>query len=606
VASYLGRCVRNRIEVFVKTVEEILSLYTSRSRINDHAKARMRNVRDYYNGDVIVPLPELDTDEQSAVANLLAQGLDQTAMRISSTSPDIFCPPVDTTTKRARDNASIRRKALFGWWENSRMDLQLAKRARHLIGYATTCTQIRFNPIKGCPEWHLRDPLTAYPSTLIGVDDMRPRNVIFAYERSLGWIEENYPLSAPMFRTERSSTSSYDQDHAIEMIEYVDGEEQVLLATRSPINSVSFGQSSEASPFVAQELERTPNPLGETPVVFASRISLDGAQGQFDGILGMYQMQARLMALEVIAVQKGIFPDTWLVGRAGETPQIVNPADGLTGEVGLVRGGDLRDMQMQPGYMTNPAIDRLERAQRLTAGIPAEFGGESASNIRTGRRGDAVMSATVDFAIQEAQRVFARSLQEENRLAVTVAKAYAGRRSTSFYVSTKNAKGAVEYVPNDNFDSTENIVSYSQAGSDINNLVIGGGQRVGMGTMSKRSFMAIDPLIDDPEFEHDTVIAEQLEQALLSAVQQQASEGVLPPADLARIIDLVAHDKKELAEAVEQVQREAQKRQAEQVEANAPEAQPGLAIPGMGAESMPMQGEGQAEDVGLEALLGAL
>ena len=144
-------------------------------------------------------------------------------------------------------------------------------------------------------------------------------------------------------------------------------------------------------------------------MVCAERINLDHAQGQFDGILGMYQMQARLMALEVIAVQKGVFPDTWLVGRAGETPQIVNPADGLTGEVGVVRGGDLKDMALQPGYMTNPAIDRLERAQRLTAGIPSEFGGESTTNIRTGRRGDAVLSAVVDFPVQEAQRIMAVS-----------------------------------------------------------------------------------------------------------------------------------------------------------------------------------------------------
>ena len=143
------------------------------------------------------------------------------------------------------------------------------------------------------------------------------------------------------------------------MIEYVSAEEQILVGTRSPINTVSFGQVTEQSPFVAVELERVPNPIGECPVVFAQRISLDDSQGQFDGILGMYQMQARLMALEVIAVQKGVFPDTWLIGRQGETPQIVNPADGLTGEVGVVRGGDLRDVQTQPGYMTNPTIDRL-------------------------------------------------------------------------------------------------------------------------------------------------------------------------------------------------------------------------------------------------------
>ena len=307
-------------------------------------------------------------------------------------------------------------------------------------------------------------------------------------------------------------------------------------------------------------------------------------------------------------MQKGVFPDTYLVGRAGETPQIVNPADGLTGEVGVVRGGDLRDMQMQPGYMTNPAIDRLERAQRLTAGIPQEFGGESTSNIRTGRRGDAVLSAVVDFTVQEAQRIMARALQEENKVAIDMAKAYAGNRPRSFYVSTKNVKGRVDYRPNENFDSTDNVVSYSHPGADINNLVIGGGQRVGMGTMSKHSFMAIDPLVDDPEFEHDTVIGEQLEQALLSSVQQQAAEGIIPPADLARIMDLVTNDQMELAGAVEKVQKEAQERQAEMVDPLAPEAQPGLALPGMGAESMPAEplpGD-EAMAPSLEELIGAL
>ena len=587
----------------MKTVEEIIALYTTRTRTNDRAKQKMREVRDYYNGDVIIPLPELDSDEKSAVANLLGQGLDQTAMRIASTSPDIYCPPIDTKTKRARDNATIRRKALFGWWEHSRMDLQLAKRARHLIGYASNITQIRFDRKVGAPVWHVRDPLTTFPAAMTSVDDMRPRDVIFAYVRSLGWLRQMYPEAAQKF----SGGGTATEDEPIELIEYVDGEEQVLIGMRAPVQTSMFmSPTARENKAVIVELERISNPLGETPVVCAQRISLDGAQGQFDGILGMYQMQARLMALEVIAVQKGVFPDTWLVGRAGETPQIVNPSDGLTGEVGIIRGGDLKDMQMQPGYMTNPAIDRLERAQRLTAGIPQEFGGESTSNIRTGRRGDAVMSAVVDFTVQEAQRIMSRSLQEENRVAVQVSKAYAGGRKRSFYVSTKNAKGAVEYRPNENFDSTDNVVSYSHPGADINNLVIGGGQRVGMGTMSKRSFMAIDPLVDDPEFEHDTVIGEQLEQALLSSVQQQAAEGILPPEDIERIMDLVVHNQKELAAAVEQVQIEAQERQAEQVPAMSPEAQPGLALPGMGAESMPIQEEPMPDQAGLEQLLGAL
>jgi|TARA_E500000331_G_scaffold358541_1_gene426371 hypothetical protein len=588
----------------VKTVEEIVAIYGARAQATDLLKSKMRTLRDYYNGDVIVPLPEINADEQSAVANLLAQGLDQTAMRIASTRPDIYCPPSDPSRKRSRDNSQITRKALFGWWEHSRMDLQLAKRARQLIGYSTTVTQLRFNADTGCPEWHLRDPLTAYPATLLGVDDMLPRDCIFAYERPLGWLHNNYPQIAQVFQ----SDSDAGPDTGVELIEYVGPEETVLIAMRGPVNTGLFATSSyDSGENVVVELERAENRVGVTPIVCAQRISLDSSQGQFDGILGMYQMQARLMALEVIAVQKGVFPDTWLVGRAGETPQIVNPADGLTGEVGVIRGGELRDMALQPGYMTNPAIDRLERAQRLTAGIPPEFGGESSTNIRTGRRGDSVLSAAVDFPVQEAQRIMARALQEENKLAIDMSKAYAGNRGKSFYVTTKNAKGTVDYTPNTNFDSSDNVVSYSQAGSDINNLVIGGGQRVGMGTMSKMSFMAIDPLVEDPEFEHDSVIAEQLEAALLSSLQQQAAEGAIPPADLARIMALVSNNELELAEAVERVQKEAQERQAKEVEAMSAEAMPGLAQPGMGAESLAAGANAEAAAApDLAQLLGAL
>jgi hypothetical protein len=94
----------------VKTVEEIVAIYGARAQATDLLKSKMRTLRDYYNGDVIVPLPEINADEQSAVANLLAQGLDQTAMRIASTRPDIYCPPSDPSRKRSRDNSQITRE----------------------------------------------------------------------------------------------------------------------------------------------------------------------------------------------------------------------------------------------------------------------------------------------------------------------------------------------------------------------------------------------------------------------------------------------------------------------------------------------------------------
>jgi len=582
----------------MKSAEEIVELYYNRKNAHSGVKERMRHIRDHYNGDVVVPLPEIDSTESSAVANLLAQGLDQTAMRIASVLPDIVCPPDNETSKQAQKYAQIRRKAMFGWWQNSTLDLQLAKRSRHLIGYSQSVTQIRFDKKKNVPTWHTRDPLTAYPSNLRGVDDMTPIDCVFGYERSVGWVQQHYPAQALQLMG-GPSNMRYEPDNQIELIEYVDSECNVLVAINEPHANQGH---------VIQELERVEHYLDQCPIVVSNRISLDGSRGQFDGILGMYQQQAKLMALEVLAVQKGVFPDTWLIGNAGEQPKIVNTANGLTGEVGVIRGGTLRDMQLQPGFMTNPAIDRLERAQRLTAGIPAEFGGESTSNIRTGRRGDAVLSAVVDFTVQETQKTIARALEEENKLAIALCKKHAGNKPKSFYVSVGKVKGKVDYTPNVHFTTDDNVVSYSQAGADINNLVIAGGQRLAMGTMSKESFMRIDPFIEDVEHEKDSVTSEKLEEALLASLQQQAMQGALPPSDLARIMDLVSSDRLELADAVAKVQREAQERQAEQVEATAPEAQPGIALPGAGAESnvSPQPSPQPPQEMGLRELLGAL
>jgi hypothetical protein len=428
----------------------------------------------------------------------------------------------------------------------------------------------------------VRDPLTSFPAPLFGPDDLEPYDCIFSYGRTLDWLKDRYPEASAVLRDGKNKGSD-----VFELVEYLDGEETVLIAVgKSPQASASWSPQAGYDPPIA-EIERVRNRAGVCPVIVAGRVNLDRAQGQFDGMLGMYQTQAKLMALEVLAVQKGIFPDTWLVARPGETPQIVNTANGLTGEIGVLKGGELRDATLNPGFMTNPTIDRLERGQRLTAGIPAEFGGESATNIRTGRRGDAVLSAVVDFPVQEAQKMFAASLAAENKRAIALAKSYAGNKAKSFYVSWKGAKGPVDYTPNVHFDSDENVVMFSHPGSDINNLVIGAGQRIGMGTLSKRAFMQIDPLVDDAETEHDAVIAEALEQALLSSLATQASQGGIPPGDLARITELVRTDRAELADAIQQVQREAQERQAKEVPAGTPESMPGLAQPGAGAEATP-------------------
>ena len=152
-------------------------------------------------------------------------------------------------------------------------------------------------------------------------------------------------------------------------------------------------------------------------------------------------------------------------------------------------------------------------------------------------------------------------MQEENEVAIALSKAWAGNTKRTIYVGTGNSARPVTYVPNETFETSEHVVSYPASGADINSLIIGIGQRVGLGIMSKETAATLDPYIDNPEMEHDAIIAEGLEQALMSGIQQQAASGQIPPLTLAKIMRLIRNDKMELAEALNKVTEEALKEQ---------------------------------------------
>jgi hypothetical protein len=148
-------------------------------------------------------------------------------------------------------------------------------------------------------------------------------------------------------------------------------------------------------------------------------------------------------------------------------------------------------------------------------------------------------------------------------------------------------------------------VSYSAAGSDVNNLIVGLGQRLGTGLMSKESAREADPLISDPELERDRIVAEGIEAALLSSIQTQAADpnGPYQPDDLAYVAEQVQSNKMSLPEAIMAAQKRAQERQAAMVPQGAPETMPGLSAPGMGMEQ-PVAGPSGPPS--LESLLGQL
>ncbi|MCA1844612.1 MAG: hypothetical protein LC792_15760, partial [Actinobacteria bacterium] len=203
-------------------------------------------------------------------------------------------------------------------------------------------------------------------------------------------------------------------------------------------------------------------------------------------------------------------------------------------------------------------------------------------------------------------------LEEENKRAVAVDRAWFGSQPKSFYYEWNGRRGRGEYVPSDLWVSDENRVRYAMPGADLNELTVGVGQRLGMETISHYRAMELDPLIEDPELERDRIEAESLVRAFEQGLQTQISQGQIPPDDAAFIVSQVLEKRVPLFEAVMRAQKRAQARQSSAPSAGpaeapaalppgAPEAQPGLAAGPDGAAAA-IQGPGPDQQ-NLQALL---
>lgn len=607
----------------MKTAEEIVNLYHQRSRERAPVIQRMDEARRHYNGEIVVPLPELDDLEQPAVANLIAQGIDQFSMRIASVMPDVSFPALRPGIQASEDKARQRRMATLGWMDMNKYAMKMRRRARFMTAYGSSPVSISPvsldpNDKRKIPYWRPRNPLSTFPAQSYDPDNIEPENCIFVDRRPLTWLRANYPEQARILYTAKER-----EDALFEILEYVDAEETVLVAMGAMRNPNGYNDPSSGGS-MQTVLERIPNRAGICPVVMPGRVTLDRLSGQFDQLFGMYQRQAKLDALETIAVFRSIFQDEWIVSHPNSSgkPRIVEEADGKQGRRGMIENGMLQTVGIQPSQAGAMAQDRLERAQRVTAGIPSEFGGESGSNIRTARRGEMVMGSTIDMPIQEYQEIFAASMEAEIRRAIAFQKAYYGDKPSQFVMGTSGLVTQKDYVPNEAFETDLCYAKYSVPGSDINGMVIAIGQRVGTGIMSKQTAREMDPAIEDPTRERDQVELEGIRQALLTGLEQQASSGQLDPASIARIAAIKASEHVPLEVAVNRVHEEMQKKQAmaqqaqQQGQAMAPPGQeamnpeqpnmvdqmPGMAGGGMpGAPIQPELGQGD-----LQSLLSSL
>jgi hypothetical protein len=564
----------------VKSAQEIHQLYLQRWRHRGQEIARIERLARFANGDVIVPLPELDASEKPAVANLIAQGIDQLGVRVGGRLPDVAFPAARPGVPLSERKAANQRSAVLAWWDMNRMDKKMLRRGRLLVGYGEAPVIVKPVSVgdkRQIPHWHVLNPLHVFPGPTPDPDCITPPDVIVRRQKSLGWLTQHYPQQmAVLYKGQDPRV-----DMMFDLLEYNDEEETVLIVLGA-MRDVRDRTDSNTGSSPEMVLERDANRAGMCLGVAPTGITIDKLSGHFDGILGMFFAQAKLTALEIISVSRSIFPDEWVVSHPNSpiAPRIVQYADGKQGIIGEIENGQIQVTQVQPSQLASQAIDRLERAQRVQGGIPSDWGGESSDNIRTAKRGQQVAASASDPYIGECQTIFAESMEAENERAIAVAKGWYGSKMTSFYVPRSGKPTNDDYSPNALFDSDFHFVKFSMPGVDAAGIPIELGQRTGTGEMSMATARRSDPMIDDPDFEDRQVIVEGLRTGLLKGLEMQAGQpGALDPHEFALIIQKVQTGRQSLEEAVIEAQAALQQQQADlqQAQPGSPETQPGMA-----------------------------
>lgn len=595
------------------TWSQILSIITQRRSQDSSLIRSMIEIRDRYNGDVVVPLPDVSHEPTlpMVAAQLITDGIDNTAMQAASSRPSIFTPAVDTGS-RARRRADDRRRALYSTWHFSALwDVHLYRAYRHLCGYGTCAFVVLNDDIAGRARIEIRDPLTAYPELRSPEDLRNPTNCGFVYGRSREWLIAHYPESEEYF----ANAPGHNWDTLWDTVEWIDPEHVVVgilgprLPAYGPVDSRTVG-------YYGYELRRWVNKSGMCPVVAPRRVTLDRIQGQLTKIIPTVDLLQRLTALDIIAAEKAIFPDMVAMGRGPQAPQLITGPwkDGRSGQVNVMTEGDVKLLQSAPGPLTHPVLDRLEQGIRSTGGISPFYGGENTGSLRTGKAIDTMGSFSVDPRVEELQKIMARTLTSLNEGIAAVEKGYYRNRKITGYTGWATDTSMVTYTPSDVYqdcpaDGTNptltSVVEYDFPGQNVSEATVTVGQLVGADLISRKTARIKHPYVADADYEEEMVVREKVQDAVLEGFLQQTSQGTLPLVDAIRVLKEMGNGN-DLIAAINTAQTAAQERQAAQApppdqgagQAASPGAQPGLAMPGMGAESQAPPAAGTPGTIG--------
>jgi hypothetical protein len=587
----------------------ITQVMWARMRMQGPTLRSMHEIRQRYYGEWV--LPDLQAADLGNLAPaIVADTIDHTGMRANEVSPMIRVPQLQRGDEDSREKMIGRKKMLHWTRQESGWSVAGGRFFRHLAAYGTACIMAKPDFDAEAMRIRVRDPLGCFPDPRAPEDLSPPTNAGFVYGKSASWIRSKFPKS----RAERGGCIPEPRQAGLdtemwELVEWWDHECMVIgiLGPRLPDD---IGVYEQVGFRYAVELMRVPNRIGFVPVTVPIRLTLDRVASQVSNILGHVDVMARFAALDMMASEKAIFPDKYIIGnRDGVAPQLVGGhwLDGRSGKVNLIQDaaavGELRGTPDPSGKI---AHDRFERNAKVSGGMIPQQVGEEYGNARSGRQIDAIIGAAIDPRILEMHNIASYAFQAVNRAVLAGNKKpwgsktfymYSGLEGDDLLKATPDElievvrpagvepqlqpDGTTVDVPVDEMLLLHNAVEYPVPGADLQGTTIVLGQLLAAKVMGRRDFRDRHPWIPDSDIFERNVFEEDLVDTLSQSLRQGVLSGTTAMPDAVEILAQYRKTGDEVA-AFTEADRLARERQAAlapppgEGQATAPEAQPGL------------------------------
>ncbi len=359
--------------------------------------------------------------------NMLQSGIDRLAQKISGIPQVRVDVPNENDSTRSKMMADKLERIVTNYDEKQNLNLQLAQAARWLPGYGFVAWVMSTKVDKNgfvYPSAELRDPYDTFPGNF--GPDQQPREMAVVRRIPRYKLAQIYPefakeilnpdeddtnkgATAPAypfgtFDTKTTSDWEDNTSQGVKIIEYYDQ-----------------GGTYVVFPEKAMILDFIPNVLSTPPFIFVKKMSFDALKGQYDHVIGLMAMMAKINIMSAIAMEDSVFTETNISGEI-ESGQY---RKGRFAVNYLAPGTQVSKPQNNIPYQLFQQIDRLERQLRMVGGYPVTDDSQSPNSFVTGA-GLSELNSTMSLMINEYREIIKHGLIEMDakRLELDVVLSY--------------------------------------------------------------------------------------------------------------------------------------------------------------------------------------